>query len=348
MPKRDIIVIGASAGGMEALKTLLAPLPADLPAAVFIVWHMASEHPSLLPDILERVCALPVAPARDGENIEIGRVYVATPNHHLITEPDENGGPGCIRVTRGPKENMFRPSIDVLFRSAARAFGSRVIGVVLTGMLDDGASGLYGIKERGGLAIVQDPLDALYPNMPINAMKAAGADYVVPAAEMGNLLSCLAQEPRVEPGAEGGDVVVSKQMDCEVRIALQDTGLEIGVLELGEPSIFTCPDCHGTLLQLKDGPLTRFRCHVGHAFSLNTLLAGVTKSVEDTLWNALRVVEESELLLRHMAQHFRNAGYPEAGEALLQKEQEAKKRADLIRQAVMRHEIQAEDTPQSQ
>jgi two-component system chemotaxis response regulator CheB len=333
LSKQDIIVIGASAGGLEALKKLVAQLPSDFPAALFIVWHVSPEYPSFLPQILGRACPLSVAHAIDREEIQPGRIYVAPPDHHLLVEP------GHVRVTRGPKENRFRPSVDVLFRSAARAYGPQVIGVVLTGALDDGAAGLYAVKERGGKAVVQDPFEALYPSMPIQAMKAVAVDHCVSITEMGSLLVRLTNEVVEEEKAN----LMSEQMDIEVQIAQEDNAFEIGIMKLGELSPYTCPECHGVLLQLKEGNRIRFRCHTGHAFSLNSLLAEVTKGVEDTLWSALRAIEESEMLISHMGQHLRQANDGDTAELFLQKASEAKRRAELVRQAVMSHETLSEE-----
>lgn len=327
--KQDIIVIGASAGGMEALKKLVAQLPSDFPGALFIVWHVSPEYPSLLPQILDRACPLSVAHATDKEEIQPGRIYVAPPDHHLLVEP------GHVRVTRGPKENRFRPSVDVLFRSAARAYGPQVIGVVLTGALDDGAAGLFAVKERGGKAVVQDPFEALYPSMPIQAMKAVAVDYCVSITELGSLLVRLTNETAEEEGVNP----VSDNMEIEVQIAREENAFKIGIMKLGEFSPYTCPECHGALVQLKEGKLIRFRCHTGHAFSLNSLLAEVTKSIEDTLWSALRGIEESEMLMSHMAQHLRQVNEFNTAELFLQKAEEANRRADLVRQAVMSHEM---------
>ncbi len=192
MSKRDIIVIGASAGGTSALKQLIAQLPDDFLGTLFIVLHISPEHRNVLPQILARLCPLPVVQATDSEAIQPSRIYVAPPDHHLIVEQ------GHVRVTRGPKENRFRPSVDVLFRSAAHAYGQRVIGVILTGALDDGAAGLEAVKERGGIAVVQDPFDALYPSMPIQAMKAVAVDHCVPITELGSVLVSLANEAILE------------------------------------------------------------------------------------------------------------------------------------------------------
>lgn len=328
MLKHDIIVIGASAGGLEVMKKLLAQLPDNFPGTLFIVWHVSPESPSILPQILDRVCPLPVAHAIDFEAIKPGHIYVAPPDRHLLVEP------GHVRVTRGPKENRFRPSVDVLFRSAALAYSPQVIGVVLTGSLDDGAAGLYAVKERGGIAIVQDPFEALYPSMPKAAMKAVTVDHCVSVTEMGSLLVRLTNETVEEEAGNPPD----DKMEIEVGVAREDNGLEQGIMKLGTPSIYTCPECHGTLLRLKEGNLIRFRCHTGHAYSLDSLLVEVTKGIEDALWNTLRAIEESELLMRHMAGHLRQTNDSQTEALFLQKAEEANRRADLVRQAVMSHE----------
>jgi two-component system chemotaxis response regulator CheB len=334
-----LIVIGASLGGVEALKTLFSGLPQNLSAALFVVWHTAPESPNLLPSILQRATPLPVASAEDGATIQAGRAYIARPDFHLAVSAASTPGAGIVRLTRGPKENRFRPAIDVLFRSAAVAFDSRVIGVVLTGALDDGASGLYAIKERGGVAVVQDPLDAECPNMPINAMRATDVDHVAPIAQMSELLVRLANEPLQEQSQEqeGGGTTVPENLKTEVRIALEDGGLENGAMELGNPSTFTCPECHGVLLQIKEGNLTRFRCHTGHAFTLDALLAELTKSSEETLWSALRSIQETELVLDHMAKHFDEAGEQAAAQVCLEKVQETKRRGDMVRQVILQN-----------
>lgn len=333
MIKPDIVVVGASAGGMEALKKLVAQLPSNFPGTLFIVWHVAPAYPSVLPQILERVCPLPVAHAIDKEAIQPGRIYVAPPDHHLLVES------GYVRVTKGPKENRFRPSIDVLFRSAARSYGKQVIGVVLTGLLDDGASGLYAVKEQGGRAVVQDPFDALHPSMPMQAMKAVAVDHCVPIAEMGVLLVYLTNSAVEKKGGH----LVSEQMDIEVKVAREDNAFESGIMKLGKLSPYTCPECHGVLLQLKEGNRIRFRCHTGHAYSLNSLLAEVTESIETSLWSTLRGIEESEMLISHMAEHLCEANDSEMAERFLQKAKEVRLRADLVRQAVMSHETLSQD-----
>jgi two-component system chemotaxis response regulator CheB len=331
MPNKDVIVIGASAGGVEVLKAIMAGLPPDLAAAVLIVLHMAPSSPSVLPPLLQRRCALPVAFAADGQPLAAGRVYVAPPDRHLVVEP------GRVRVTRAPRENHSRPAVDPLFRSAALAYGPRVVGVIASGRLDDGTAGLWAVKDRGGTTVVQDPEDALHPDMPRNALAYTAADHVVRADEVAPLLARLA----AEPAAPAPDRPPSQALELEVRIAMEENALRAGVLALGPMSPYTCPDCHGVLMRLKEPGVARFRCHTGHAFSFDTLLASTTESVEETLWSALRAIEESTLLLREAAERTRTAGGNGAGHIdpiLEQKARESEARAELIRQAVLRHQ----------
>jgi two-component system chemotaxis response regulator CheB len=328
MPTQDIIVIGASVGGLDALRTIVGGLPKEFPASVFVVLHTSPEAPGVLADILNRAGNLPATNAVDRERIRPGRIYVAPPDHHLIVEPNR------IRLTRGPKENRFRPAVDPLFRSAAQVYGPRVVGVVLTGYLDDGTAGLWAVKRLGGTAIVQDPLEALAPSMPASAMRQVKVDYCLPIAEIAQQLVRLT-ETTIE---EQGGYEVPKEIDIEVRIAGEETALDAGVLKLGEPSNYACPECHGVLLQLKEENRIRFRCHTGHAYSVDSLLADITENVEDSLWNAIRSLEESVLLMRHMAEHLGENGNGHNTEEFLAHAQESERRADLVRQAVMSHQ----------
>src|SRR3989440_3321854 len=213
MPGHDIIVIGASAGGVEALIKLAGQLPADLPASIFIVLHIPAQSPSLLPDILGRSGRLKAVHPQNGESIAPGRIYIAPPDHHLLVTL------GHVHVMRGPKENRHRPSIDVLFRSAALAYGPRVVGVVLTGSLDDGAAGLLAIHQCGGISVVQDPKDALYPSMPQSALELVDTDYCLPLAKIGPLLTRLAHEQVDNPLSP----IMPKDLEKEVRIAAMET-----------------------------------------------------------------------------------------------------------------------------
>ena len=345
MLKRDIVVIGASAGGLDMLRNLVAQFPADFPGAIFIVWHLPPQSPSILGDILDRAGALPAKQAQDSEPIKPGHIYVARPDHHLLVED------GHVRVSHGPKENRFRPSVDALFRSAALDYRSRVVGVVLSGSLDDGASGLYAIKQCDGVAIVQDPVEAPYFDMPVNAMRAVPVDYVLPISEMGAQLVRLASGSPAQnhngEHAKKENPMLSK-MEIEVKIALGKNSMDSGWFSLGDASLFTCPECHGALLQIKEGNRTRFRCHTGHAFSLNSLLAEVTKSIEDSLWNTMRAVEESELVLTHMARHLAENGEVEAVAIFEEKARQARERANIIRQMAQQNEILSRDKIESQ
>ena len=334
MPGKDIIVVGTSSGGIEALQQIARALPADFGGSLFIVLHTSPESPGFLPQILESVGPLPATNAADGERTLPGRIYVAPPDHHMLLEP------GRVRLTRGPKENRFRPAIDPLLRSAAQVYGPRVVGVVLTGNLDDGTAGLWAVKRLGGTAVVQDPEDALFPSMPRNAMRNVKVDYCVPLSGVAPLLVELARAPVAEEGVSD----VPDEMEIEVRIAKQDNALEAGIMRLGEPSIFACPDCHGVLLQLKDEKHVRFRCHTGHAYSPDSLLAEITETVEDSLWSSIRAIEETVLLLRQMAAHIKeNHEDGAAADLFIARAQEAQRRADFVRQAVMKHEELSED-----
>ncbi len=271
MPTPDIIVIGASAGGIDALRAIVAGLPNHLSASVFVVMHTGPGSPGILDELLRRAGPLPAITAKDKKPIEDGYIYVAPPDLHLVIEP------GRIRLTRGPKENRFRPAIDPLFRSAAQVYGPRVIGVILTGGLDDGTAGLWAVKRLGGIAVVQDPNDAFVPSMPLSALRHVDVDHTVPLAEIAPLLVKLTQTGVEEKGA----CEMPEHLDIEVKIAKQDPAINLDVRELWEKSSYTCPECHGVLLRVKEGGRQRFRCHTGHAFSPDTLLADLTEGVED-------------------------------------------------------------------
>lgn len=326
MPTPDLIVIGASAGGLEALRLLVRTLPPTLPAAVCVVWHMSAESPGLLPTILQQAGPLPAQHATDGDALRPGTIYVARPDQHLVLEP------GVLRLTQGPKENRFRPAVDPLFRSAATAYGPRVIGVVLSGALDDGTAGLAAIKALGGIAVVQDPHDALVPGMPTSALQHVAVDYVAPAAALGALLADLV----VRPVAANAPPPVRPDLALETRIALEDNALEGGVLDLGPPTPYTCPECHGTLLQITADGMMRFRCHTGHAYSLATLVSEVTASIEAALWSAIRAIDEQVLLLRHAATHAADDQRLPDADRLRAYARAAEQQKQLVRLAVLR------------
>ena len=330
MQNRDIIVIGASAGGFEAIRRLVAGLPAGLPASLFIVWHMAPAVKSILPEILNRLMTLPAANAIDKEPIQRGRIYIAPPDHHLLIEKDR------VRITRGPRENRFRPAVDPLFRSAAYACGSRVIGIVLSGGLDDGTAGLWAIKYYNGVAIVQDPDDAEVSSMPQNALDTVNVDFKVPLSEIPPLLIKLVTQPAER--IENLQTPEHERAETEVRIALQDDTLKRRIMEFGELTPYTCPECHGVLTAIKEGSRIRFRCHTGHAFSADSLLATISESIEENLWFAVRSVHESVMFLNHLGDHFAALNRPRIAALYFKKAREAELRAVSVRKAVLAHE----------
>jgi two-component system chemotaxis response regulator CheB len=328
MTTRNIIVMGASAGGFSALRELVRELPADLNAAIFVVWHMSPDVRGLLAEVLNREGPLPASYAVDGEKFQSGRIYVAPPDRHLILEDSR------VRLTKGPKENRFRPAVDPLFRSAAYSLRERVIGVILSGSLDDGTSGLWTIKQHGGLAVIQDPADAEVPSMPENAAREVAIDHSVPIKEMGALLGRLVTTEVEVSHTDMGD---EKQLETEVKIAAQDSAFESNIMQFGEFSPYACPDCHGVMTTLRDGKFERFRCHTGHAYSADSLLATLTESIEESLWNAIRGIEESIMLLNHLGEHFAE-GNTSLAMLYFQKAREAQERVEAVRRTVMNHE----------
>ncbi|MBI2735125.1 MAG: chemotaxis protein CheB [Rhodospirillales bacterium] len=288
---RDILVIGGSSGGLDALRTLVRGLEPGLPASVFVVLHLGSS--SQLAQILDKSGPLPAMPATSGEHFEHGRIYVAVPGFHLLLHDSH------ILLRRGPRENLSRPAIDVLFRSAAASFGSRVVGVVLSGALSDGTAGLRAIKRCGGLAVVQDPVDALVSGMPRSALRHVEADHVCRIKDMPRLLTRLVREPA------GPTPDIPLDVRIEAAIAAQEL-LDMRADDmLGTPSRFTCPECHGALWEIDDGSMLRFRCHVGHAFSADTVLVSQDEEIDRLLGTLLRSHQERAALTNRMAKHER-------------------------------------------
>jgi len=300
MPGHDIIVIGTSAGGLKALGAIVGALPVDMDAVLLIVQHLAADKPSILPQILADVGSFPASHPSDGELLQTGRIYIAPPDHHLLVNQ------GSMRVVRGPQENRFRPAIDALFRSAARAYGSRVVGVVLTGYLDDGTVGLQAIKKRGGVAIVQDPKEAEYPSMAKSALQYVKVDYCLPLAEIPDLLVHLSNEPAA---AKDEAYPVTAEMEVESKIAEQQMNTQEfleNVEAIGTRTTYTCPECNGSIWQIgKEAPL-RFRCHIGHSFTANVFLSEQTQNLENALWSAVRAMEEKVTFSRQMSEQMRN------------------------------------------
>jgi two-component system chemotaxis response regulator CheB len=277
----------------------------------------------VLHDILARSGDLSAVSPAGIDRLEPGRIYVAPPDFHMLIEP------GRVRVAKGPRENRFRPAIDPLFRSAAQVYGPNAIGVVLTGNLDDGSAGLWTIKQLGGVTIVQDPFDAMFPSMPQSAINAVKVDHVVPLSEIPPLLVRLTAQPAREAAVE-----VPEQVEVEVKIAKQEDPLKAGIRDIGEPSAFACPECHGVLLQMKEGGRIRFRCHTGHAYSADSLLAEVREQIEVQIWNAIRAMQEGDLLMRAMADHVDAAHTPADSSLLRERARELQAQADTLRHMV--------------
>lgn len=289
--QRDVVVIGASAGGVEALRTVARSLPADFPAAILVVMHLSPAARSALPLILDRAGPLPAFPATHGASLRPGVIHVATPDHHLLTDD------GSMVLTRGPTENGHRPAINATFRSAAVTAGLRAIGVILSGTLDDGSVGLRSIVDRGGPAVVQDPADALYAGMPENALALVDAEYVLPAAEIGPALDKLVRRPAEEVAAPRP----SAALLLEDRITRDGVRLGSVVPHVDlPPSGYTCPDCQGALMEVDAAG--RYRCRIGHAWTIEALLGAHDTEFQRVLWTALRSLDEKSALARRLRQ----------------------------------------------
>lgn len=309
MTQRDIVVIGASAGGIEALTTLLGGLPSDFPAALFVVVHTPPGAVSRLPQILSRAGPLPATHAAPGQAIAAGRITVAPPDRHLLIRP------GWIDLSRGPRENHSRPAIDPLFRTAARAYGPRVIGIVLSGALYDGSLGLLAIKTRGGAALVQDPEDAAFASMPESALRTVDADVVVPVAAMARALIDLMHDDVLDAG---GFPMSDDDARMEAVVAA-DFAEQASDGRAEETTIYTCPDCGGVLWQDGAGLRLRFRCHVGHAYAPELLLSQKSEELEAALWSSLRLLKEKATLTRQLAARAGAAALGAAGEHMAER-----------------------------
>lgn len=324
MAGRDIVVIGASSGGVEELVRVAGGLPPDLPAAVFVVLHVPEEGRSALPRILSRAGPLDAAHPEDGDPIEHGRIYVAPPDHHLLVEE------GRVRLTRGPKENRHRPAVDSLFRTAALAYGPRAVGVVLSGALNDGTAGLQAVKQRGGVSVVQDPDDALFSGMPESALEYVDVDHCLPVEEISSLLARLSREPAEEEGA----YPVPDDMELESRIAGLDPTAIDSDERPGELSRFTCPECSGPLYEIQSGDLVRFRCRVGHAFTAESMLYDKYDEVEKALYVALNTLEESALMADRLATRSHEHQHGHAASRFERRAEDARQQAKVIRRVL--------------
>ena len=322
--------MGASAGGLEAAQAIVGALDASISAAYFLVIHISAEAPGLLPHILSRYGPLPAAYAADGDPIVAGHIYLAAPDHHLLIEP------GRMRVTRGPRENSFRPAVDPLFRTAANAYGSQVIGVVLSGGQNDGTLGLLAIKRAGGVAIVQDPADALAPSMPQSAIRHVSVDVIAPAEEIGGLIAQAASGSGI--GAPGADLASTPDRAEVGSDALHATERPRGVL-----TPLTCPSCGGPLWERTERGVVQFKCHVGHSFTGESLVEQNGTAVEEAMWTALRSLEEGAALRERMAAHAERHGMDAIRADYLEHAKNFADRAAIIRRAlVLDHPLDSE------
>jgi two-component system chemotaxis response regulator CheB len=320
MPKRDIIVVGASTGGIEVLQTILGSLPWDFAGALFIVLHTSQDSPGLLPEILNRHSKLPVLYAVHNAPILPARVYIApSGQRHMVLDR------GAVRLVPGPRENRSRPAIDALFRSASLAYGSEVIGVVLTGNLDDGSSGLAQIKSRGGMAIVQDPEEAMAPSMPESAIEMGEIDFILPVAEIGPKLIEL----------------VSSEAAAQLRPI--STG-ERNMSPSGQA--YSCPECGGVLQEVQEGRMLRFKCRVGHLYSPDSLMADQTEAVERALWAAIRSMEEQAEFARRLAESSREKKRGRLARRFAEKADASREYADTLRDLLQKTGEMVMEVPQ--
>ena len=332
----DIVVIGASAGGMPPLEELLRGLPADLPAALFVVVHRSADaDDEVMVWNLQRTtnlrCIVPV----HGEAIRRGTVYVAPVDKHILLKEDR------ILVTRGPRENYYRPSIDTVFRSAAVAFGSRVIGIILSGMLQDGTAGMEAIKRCGGICLVQKPEDAQFPSMPRSVLTNLDVDYSVAISEMSIVLKDLVQRPADASREKPYDLLLeagiaerytNNNLPNVNTMEIEQTAKELD--QVANRSPLSCPDCGGALWRMKEGSQERYRCHLGHAFNAESMLLRNRESLEETLWVALRTLEERRYVLVTLAQEM-SERQPGKANAYQERADELTMHVERIRQVIM-------------
>jgi two-component system chemotaxis response regulator CheB len=307
-----------------ALRELVSGLPAGLPAAVFVVLHVPADFPSRLPQLLSDAGPLRAEHARNGASIDAGRIYVAPPDFHMIVRRSR------VELCREPREHHARPAIDPLFRSAARAYGKRVAGVVMSGTLGDGTVGLMAIKSHGGTTVVQRPDEAVEPSMPHKALQYARVDYVLPVREIAALLSRLAHEARnmhEEPRMEEEESL-TPQMH-------RDFEAQTHGARAGETTVYSCPDCGGVLWEDNDSNVLNFRCHQGHRYAPESLLIDQSENIENALWSAARALMERATLHRQLATRMRDGGQPARAEALDEQAQRDEAHLHLLRERVL-------------
>lgn len=326
--------MGASSGGVEAVERLLRGLPQDFPASLLIVLHRAPDLRNMLAYILQRAGRLPVTEARDGEHLRQGHIFLAPPDRHLVIED------GIMRLVRGPKENHSRPAIDPLFRSAAQAFGPRVAGVILSGTLFDGTAGLFAVKRHNGVTIVQDPQEAAFPGMPESAIGNVAVDYILPIAGIAGLLVNLVRgigEMRSRNETESSTAISfeGEELKRTPEIIVRDQSDQISGERRDQPSLFTCPDCGGTLWQVNEGALLQFRCSIGHVYTGEAMALGQSEALERSLWFSIRTFVDKSVLLRQLSEEARLRGDTQGAERLLADTETALAHSQTIRQILL-------------
>jgi two-component system chemotaxis response regulator CheB len=322
MTGHHIIAIGASAGGVETLSKLVSQLPSDLNAAIFVALHFPPHATSFLPQILNRLKTIPARHPAEGDAIEPGKIYIAPPDYHLLIRQ------GRIHLDHGARENGHRPAIDALFRSIAYAYGHQAVGVILTGTLDDGTAGLLTIKARGGVVIVQDPNEALFTGMPLSAINAVEVE-ILKVRDIARRLIELSTLPIQEKEPMTEEILHEGEW-----VAQEKAAIERGE-RTGLASAFTCPDCGGVLWELHDHSLMRYRCHVGHAYSIDSLLSEKDNSLERALWTANRALEEKAALARRMATQAKRSHYSISEAQFLERAAEAESHAAVLKQVLL-------------
>ena len=328
MPKKDIVVIGASAGGVEACRKVVSELSPDFSGSIFIVIHLPGNAVSVLPQIFSDSGPLPAIHPADGEIVKPGYIYVAPPDHHMLLKQ------GYIRLVAGPEENYSRPAIDPLFRTAAAAYGDRVVGVILSGNLDDGTAGLKFLKMHGGTAIVQDPDNATFPGMPKSAIQNVETDHVQPLDRISALIDSIARTEAVNgnPGPKEGYVDILEMPLDDLQAMYQS----------GTSTSFACPRCGGMLRERVNGDSSDFRCRVGHAFSARHLESALSDSLEAALWNAVKVLEEKEQLSLRLADRMEALRVLRSADHFRRVGEKATDDANIIRGIILRRQVRAE------
>lgn len=324
MANRDVLTVGTSAGGVEALLFLAKRLPRDLPAAVLVTIHLPPQARSSFGELLSRAGPLPASFAEEGDRVKKGHIYIAPPDRHLLLDGDR------LALGVGPRENNSRPAIDPMLRSTAICCGFRATGVVLTGTLGDGASGLWALHQCGGVTVVQDPKDAAFAEMPLTALNRAAPDHVVRLADMPALLNNLAHQPAGEP------VPAPRNTRYEVEIARSGRSSMNDMDGLGRRSVLACPDCGGVMWEIDEGEVLRYRCHVGHTYAAELMSVALDDNLRRALASALRALEEREALARKLHRQAVSSGHRMLAENWAEKAQEFERETEVIRESIRR------------